>query len=407
MANRPLQRGVGALFQNTAHTAPAGVTELEGAQEIAVGLIDPNPYQPRTTPLDPVAQGEFDASIRAHGILQPVLVRRVGDRYQLIDGEQRWRAAGRVGLTVVPALERAASDDDMSILALVANNQRTALEPLDEATAYRTIMERRTLSLRELADLVGRSHTHIAQRIRLLDNPDITAAVAEGWLTPTVALSVDRVADPARRAALLDRARPDGPPSVAEARAARGTEGHAGHAGRAEQGEGGRTGTMTGMSGAESPPVNYFTDGIAMDEAGAEPSTVNYFTASPAIERAEAGTTRDSAHPNGPDEAGTWSGADQGAVQYFPADSPSTPTRAPAPAALRTIAVVEDDDLAPAAGAGVVRLRLLGASEDEVTALILELSQALGDRLQVERAQQGRKGDYLCYARVAPAAPLS
>jgi len=198
-----------------------GIDNLPGARLLPVDRIDPNPYQPRTQPLDPSAASEMDASIRAHGVLQPIVVRPVGDRYQIIDGEQRWRAAQRVGLTAVPGVERQTSDADMELLALLANTQRNDLAPLDEANAYRRIMTQRELSLRAMADLVHKSHEHVAQRLRLLDNPDITAAVADGWLTPTVALSVDRVKDAGRRAALLDRNRPAGPPTLADARAAR------------------------------------------------------------------------------------------------------------------------------------------------------------------------------------------
>ncbi len=216
--SQPPRRSLDALF---GPPPAAGVASLDQAHAIGVDLLDPNPYQPRAHVLDDAARAELDASIRAHGILQPVLVRPVGDRYQLVDGEQRWRAAQRVGLEVVPAVERAVGDEDMELLALLANTQRTDLDPLDEARAYRRIMERRALSLRDMAALAHKSHGHVAQRLRLLDNPEITAAVEEGWLSPTVALSVDRVADPATRAALLDRTRPEGSPTIADAREAR------------------------------------------------------------------------------------------------------------------------------------------------------------------------------------------
>ncbi len=216
--SQPPRRSLDALF---GPPPAAGVASLDQARAIGVGLLDPNPYQPRAHVLDDAARAELDASIRAYGILQPVLVRPVGDRYQLVDGEQRWRAAQRVGLEVVPAVERAVGDEDMELLALLANTQRTDLDPLDEARAYRRIMERRALSLRDMAALAHKSHGHVAQRLRLLDNPEITAAVEDGWLSPTVALSIDRVADPMARAALLDRTRPEGPPTIADAREAR------------------------------------------------------------------------------------------------------------------------------------------------------------------------------------------
>ena len=246
-----------------------GIDNLPGARLLPVDRIDPNPYQPRTQPLDPGAASEMDASIRVHGVLQPIVVRPAGDRYQIVDGEQRWRAAQRTGLTTVPGVERQVSDEDMELLALLANTQRNDLAPLDEANAYRRIMTQRALSLRAMADLVHKSHEHVAQRLRLLDNPDITAAVRDGWLTPTVALSVDRVKDAARRAALLDRNRPEGPPTLADARAAR-------QADEMEQSQ-------------HAPPVKYLTpiqgnspttpvhDAAAAAAAAAAP-TVKYLT---------------------------------------------------------------------------------------------------------------------------------
>ncbi len=247
-----------------------GIDNLPGARLLPVDRIDPNPYQPRTQPLDPGAASEMDASIRVHGVLQPIVVRPAGDRYQIVDGEQRWRAAQRTGLTTVPGVERQVSDEDMELLALLANTQRNDLAPLDEANAYRRIMTQRALSLRAMADLVHKSHEHVAQRLRLLDNPDITAAVRDGWLTPTVALSVDRVKDAARRAALLDRNRPEGPPTLADARAAR-------QADEMEQSQ-------------HAPPVKYLTpiqgnspttpvhDAAAAAAAAAAAPTVKYLT---------------------------------------------------------------------------------------------------------------------------------
>ncbi len=219
-----------------------GADNLPGARLLPLDRIDPNPYQPRTRPLADADAAELDASLRAHGILQPIAVRPVGDRYQIVDGEQRWRAARRVGLTTVPSVERQVSDEDMELLALLANTQRNDLAPLDEARAYKRLMVQRRLSLREMAGVVHKSHEHVAQRLRLLDNPDITAAVDDGWFTPTVALSVDRVTDPARRAALLDRHRPEGPPTLADARAAR----------QADEGD----------SAQQAPSVKYLTEPV-------------------------------------------------------------------------------------------------------------------------------------------------
>jgi len=195
---------------------------LDDARALPVDRLSPNPYQPRQT-FDPAALDELAASIREHGVLQPLLVRPApdaADAYQIVAGERRWRAAQFAGLDTVPGIVRDLDDAAMELLGLLENIQRTDLNAADEAEAFRNLMERRKLSTRELGDLIGKSHAHVVQRLRLLDNPDITAAVRSGALSPTVALSVDRVVGPARDD-LLKRAQAGEHITVEEARAAR------------------------------------------------------------------------------------------------------------------------------------------------------------------------------------------
>jgi len=182
-----------------------GVEDLPGAKLIAVGLLDPNPYQPRTT-FDQVALEELAASIRARGVLQPLTVRQAGDRYQIGAGERRWRAAQIAGLTDVPCVARSLSDEEMEVLALVENVQRADLDPLDEAHAYRKLMDRFGLSLREVAGRVAKSHEHVARRLRLIADPAVEQAVRVGTVGPSVAAELARIEDPTRRRDLLRRA---------------------------------------------------------------------------------------------------------------------------------------------------------------------------------------------------------
>ncbi len=199
---------------------------LDDARALRVDRLSPNPYQPRKT-FDPSALDELAASIRDHGVLQPLLVRpdpSAANAYQIVAGERRWRAAQLAGLDTVPGIVRDLDDAAMELLGLLENIQRTDLNAADEAEAFRNLMERRSLSTRDLGDLIGKSHAHVVQRLRLLDNPDITEAVRSGALSPTVALSVDRVAGPARDD-LLKRAHAGEHITVEEARAARTADG--------------------------------------------------------------------------------------------------------------------------------------------------------------------------------------
>lgn len=182
----------------------AGVEDNPDAKMIDIGLLDANPDQPRRH-VDPAALEELAASLRAHGVLQALLVRPVGDRYGIVAGERRWRAAGLAGLAQVPCLVRAIADEDLGTLALLENIQRADLDPLDEAHAYRQLMDRAALSLRDLATAVQKSHEYIAGRLRLITDPAVEEAVRSGGLGPTAAGALARLEDPVRRADLLGR----------------------------------------------------------------------------------------------------------------------------------------------------------------------------------------------------------
>lgn len=162
---RALGKGLSALLPEP-ETAPAPVS---GA-DVAVDRLDPNPFQPRSA-LDPARLAELSASIRESGIVQPILVRRRGERYQIIAGERRWRAAQAAGLAAVPVTIRDVPDSQLLELALVENVQRQELTALEEAHAFQRLQEEFRLTQEDIARRVGRDRTTIANTLRLLRLP--------------------------------------------------------------------------------------------------------------------------------------------------------------------------------------------------------------------------------------------
>ena len=147
----------------------------ESSNELAhlpVGDVHANPRQPRRR-FEPEAHAGLADSIRAQGVVQPILVRpRAAGGYELIAGERRWRAAREAGLETVPAVIRAADDRDTLLLGLVENVAREALSPVEEARAYAVLVDEFSLSLGEIAERVGRSKPSVSNRLRLLELPD-------------------------------------------------------------------------------------------------------------------------------------------------------------------------------------------------------------------------------------------
>lgn len=178
-----LGRGLAALMGEAALRADASETSAKG---IPVDLLDPNPYQPRATirrePLEELVQ-----SIRAHGILQPLLVRPhpgTPGRYQIVAGERRWRAAQAAGIHEVPVQVRTLSDNDTAAAALVENLLREDLDPIEEAEGYARLIREFSHTQEALAAVVGKSRSHIANMLRLLNLPvGIQLLVRSGQLT--------------------------------------------------------------------------------------------------------------------------------------------------------------------------------------------------------------------------------
>jgi ParB family chromosome partitioning protein len=166
MRRKALGKGLSALLPDPEPDRAAG----EAAAEVAVDSLEPNPHQPRTR-IAPSALAELAASIRESGMVQPILARRQGSRYQIIAGERRWRAAQQLGLASVPVVLRDVPDDRLLELALVENIQRQELTPLEEAQAYQRLQEALGLTQEELARKVGRERSTVANTLRLLRLP--------------------------------------------------------------------------------------------------------------------------------------------------------------------------------------------------------------------------------------------
>lgn len=137
---------------------------------IPVGLIEPNPYQPRMN-FDSEALNELADSIRCFGLIQPITVRRKGNKYQIISGERRYRASIMAGMDMVPAYIRDASEQGMLEMAIVENIQRENLDPIEVAMSYQRLMEECRLTQEQMADRVGKKRASVANQLRLLKLP--------------------------------------------------------------------------------------------------------------------------------------------------------------------------------------------------------------------------------------------
>jgi ParB family chromosome partitioning protein len=168
MQKKGLGRGLGALIPSAESKAESRPEPTP--LEVAVDRITPSPFQPRRA-FDEAKLEELAGSIRNQGIIQPLVVRRKDDGYELIAGERRWRASMKAGLSRVPVVIREASDHEALQLALVENLQREDLNPIEEASGYRRLQEEFHWSQEEMADRVGKSRPAIANSLRLLSLP--------------------------------------------------------------------------------------------------------------------------------------------------------------------------------------------------------------------------------------------
>lgn len=171
-----LGRGLNQLFRDNIFTED--VQDHEVIETIDISLLKENPYQPRKR-FDEDKIEELAQSIKEHGVLQPIIVKRSEIGYYIIAGERRVRACKRLGLTTIPAVVRDIDDKVMAEIALLENLQREDLTIIEEATAYQTLIERHGLTQQELADRLGKSRAHIANALRMLKLPRVVQEMLE------------------------------------------------------------------------------------------------------------------------------------------------------------------------------------------------------------------------------------
>ena len=159
-----LGKGLDALFEDN-------INESQGTQTIRMSEIEPNKSQPRRH-FDENAITTLADSIRQHGLIQPILVRSTGTGYQIVAGERRWRACRMLGMSEIPAVVKEFSDSETAQIALIENIQREDLNPIEEAAAYKELMETYDMTQEELSKAVGKSRSAIANAVRLLNMPE-------------------------------------------------------------------------------------------------------------------------------------------------------------------------------------------------------------------------------------------
>ena len=222
MPRNALGRGLGALIREPepqpaaapavattgagAAAAPARESASAGPRTIAIDLIDPSPFQPRTRFREEALE-ELARSIQSSGIIQPLVLRPIGSRFQLITGERRWRAAQRAGLGGVPAILREVSDEQALEMTLVENIQREDLNAIEQARAFERLMDEFSLTQESVAERTGKDRATVANAVRLLKlEPLIRNLIEEGRLSAGHGRALLSIADSAVRQKLAQRA---------------------------------------------------------------------------------------------------------------------------------------------------------------------------------------------------------
>jgi len=255
-----LGKGLGALIpSDVAPSSAAGLAARPGIEEIPINQIDPNPYQPRNSFAEESLAG-LTASIRELGVLQPILVRQMSDdRYAIIAGERRWRAAKRAGLQFIPVIVRQVNEELTLEHALVENLHRDDLNPLEEAAAYQQLVEDFDLTQEEVAHKVGKSRSAVANLLRLFQlPPQVQRLVAEGRVSAGHAKALLGTPDRAFQESLARRVASDGLSVRDTEEAVRQRNGLAGS-------PSGSTGSSSGRSKLRAPGL------LGLEELLAEP----------------------------------------------------------------------------------------------------------------------------------------
>ncbi|MGE5588848.1 MAG: ParB/RepB/Spo0J family partition protein [Clostridia bacterium] len=191
MPRKGLGKGLSALIPDVRPE------DAERVQELPIDQIRPNPYQPRKR-FDDAKLAELAESIKAHGIVQPLVVRRAGEEYELVVGQRRLLAARMAGLAEVPVVVSDLGDAEMIQVALIENLQREDLNPIEEAESYRRLVEEFSMSQEELARVLGRSRPSIANTLRLLNlQPEVQEAVSRGTISMGHARALLAIQEPA------------------------------------------------------------------------------------------------------------------------------------------------------------------------------------------------------------------
>lgn len=182
--------------------APSAGSAGEGHKSLPIDLVQRNPHQPRRH-FDEAELTELSNSVRAHGVLQPILVRPIeGGRFEIVAGERRWRAAQRAGLHHIPAVVRELDEVEVLEIGIIENVQRTDLNPIEEAQGYQALIDRFGRTQQDIAEQVGKSRPHIANMLRLLAAPeDIRTMVQDGRLSAGHARAILTAPDPRALAA--------------------------------------------------------------------------------------------------------------------------------------------------------------------------------------------------------------
>ena len=192
-----LGRGLSSLLGEVAQEAPVGGRSGGSVQMIPVASIEPHPSQPRRI-FGEEALAELAASIEARGVIQPIVVRPHGHRFQIVAGERRWRAAQKAHLHEIPAIVREFSDEETLEVALIENIQRQDLNAIEEAQAYKRLVDEYGHTQEELGRLVHKSRSHVANLLRLLDlPPKVQVLVGTGELSMGHARALVGAVDPA------------------------------------------------------------------------------------------------------------------------------------------------------------------------------------------------------------------
>ena len=204
-----LGKGLGALFEEATMESGSKAKDSE-RNELDLELLDPNPDQPRSS-FDQEALAALADSIKKEGLLQPILVRPVGERYQIIAGERRYHASKQAGLKTVPVRILELDEEQTLRVALIENLQRSDLNAIEEAKGYKSLMRMGNLTQAELAEAVSKSRSSVANALRLLDLPEeIQAYIYDGRISAGHARAILSVPEPEKRIKLAEKIEAEG-----------------------------------------------------------------------------------------------------------------------------------------------------------------------------------------------------